>query len=32
MPQFNHLTERERRALALFVTSLQDDSKERTTP
>jgi high-affinity iron transporter len=32
MPQFNHLTERERRALALFVRSLQDDSKERTTP
>ena len=32
MPQFNHLTERERRALALFVRSLQDDSKERTSP
>jgi high-affinity iron transporter len=32
MPQFGHLTERERRALAFFVMSLQNHSNERTTP
>jgi len=32
MPPFNHLTERERQSIALFVISLRGHSAERTTP
>ncbi len=32
MPAFNHLSEQERRSLALFVMSLRDQIADRTTP
>jgi high-affinity iron transporter len=31
MPRFNHLTEHERRSIALFVRSLHEDVSERTS-